>query len=672
MHRPSRAPRLGSLIFLASLAVSVLLPPLPALGQLVPSGLNRRASEGTVSELAFAAAADEDSSLWLVWQEATGTVSGGPVRVRHLRSSGLPFGPSQVVAQPGEPVEVAAALDPEAGFLTLWTERTSNNNVNLRALRQGTSASYVVNGSGNRLRTRPSISCRRDLGCVAVWLEYNATASPFAGHIWARRLDAFAQPVGQAFRVTDTPEPFFAAPSVDLASDGRSVVSWPAGRLVPGGYPGTFVVIQSPRARTFSASGTPLGPAASLDDLETFGDVAVDARWDEDGQIVAVWNQPFSHSNREFGVFARALDAFAGFRSNVVRLARGVAYAPSLRFLPLAGRFVAGWQDAPASNNLAGLAQALTLLIDANASPAGTPIPATQSAEALPFQLRLAAGERDTAWAVWPERGSGGTPGPLVVQRVFASGSPCIGFPPIPCAVMRGDERFVAWINYRDPRGVQFLAPPVPLTADTTGFTFTSAEVPEIVAKVLDGRDLNERFWVFYASLTDQEFSLVILDRATDNTRAYYNRQGRLASSADTGAFADPPGGAPAPPALEGLVGPRALATACPGTATSLCLLDSQYFVEVDWEDFQGATGQGQTVPATSIGGYFTFFDPANIELAVKLIDGRAVNGHFWVFYASLTSVPFTLRIKDAGGNVVAEYTNPSGNMASVADVEAF
>ncbi len=667
MHRSGRASRFRSWLVLALLALPTL-----AHAQLVPTGLNRRVSEGTVSEQAFSAVADEDSALWLVWQEASGTVPGGPVRVRHLRPSGLPFGPSQVVAQPGEPAEVAAALDPEAGFLTVWTQRSAPKNVNVHVLRQDGSASSVLNGTAIRLRTKPAISCRRSLGCVAVWLEYNATASPFAGHIWARRLDAFAQPVGQAFRITETPEPFFAAPNVDLASDGRSVVAWPTGRLVPGPYPGTSVVTQSPRARTFSASGTPLGPVAILEDFETFGEIAVDARWDEDSQIVAVWNQPFGHATRESGLFARALDAFAGFRSNVVRLGRGVAYAPSLRFLPLPGLFVAGWQDAPTSNNLDGLNQALTLLVNADGLAQGTPIPATQSVGTLPFRLQLAAGERDTAWAVWPERSSGGTPGPLFVQRVFASGSPCIGFPPIPCAVMRGDERFIAWINYRDPGGVQFLAPPVPLTADTSGFTFTSAEVPEIVAKVLDGRDLNDRFWVFYASLTDQEFSLVVLDRATGNTRAYYNRQGRLASSADTGAFADPPGGAPAPAALGNLIGPRALATTCAGTATSLCLLEGQYFVEVDWEDFQGATGDGQAVPATSIGGYFTFFDPSNIELAVKLIDGRAVNGHYWVFYASLTSVPFTLRITDAAGNVVAQYTNVSGNMASVADVDAF
>ena len=28
--------------------------------------------------------------------------------------------------------------------------------------------------------------------------------------------------------------------------------------------------------------------------------------------------------------------------------------------------------------------------------------------------------------------------------------------------------------------------------------------------------------------------------------------------------------------------------------------------------------------------GYFWFFDPANVELAVKVLDGRPINGKFW------------------------------------------
>lgn len=45
--------------------------------------------------------------------------------------------------------------------------------------------------------------------------------------------------------------------------------------------------------------------------------------------------------------------------------------------------------------------------------------------------------------------------------------------------------------------------------------------------------------------------------------------------------------------------------------------------------------------------GSFWFFDPSNKEIEVKVLDGRAINGHFWVFAAGLTSLPFGVRIVD-------------------------
>lgn len=85
-----------------------------------------------------------------------------------------------------------------------------------------------------------------------------------------------------------------------------------------------------------------------------------------------------------------------------------------------------------------------------------------------------------------------------------------------------------------------------------------------------------------------------------------------------------------------------------------------------------GRQGAGTTVPLTSETGAFWFFDPANVELVVKLLDGRAVNGKFWVFYGALSDVDYTLTVTDMVTGLVKTYHNPAGRLASVADTSAF
>ena len=69
--------------------------------------------------------------------------------------------------------------------------------------------------------------------------------------------------------------------------------------------------------------------------------------------------------------------------------------------------------------------------------------------------------------------------------------------------------------------------------------------------------------------------------------------------------------------------------------------------------------------------GYFWFFNSTNVELVIKVLDGRAVNGHFWVFYGALSNVQYTITVIDTEP-AVKTYTNPSGTLASVADTSVF
>ena len=110
----------------------------------------------------------------------------------------------------------------------------------------------------------------------------------------------------------------------------------------------------------------------------------------------------------------------------------------------------------------------------------------------------------------------------------------------------------------------------------------------------------------------------------------------------------------------------------CAPSATVLCLAQGRFRVVVSWKDFSGRTGVGRTLELTNDTGAFWFFAASNLELTVKVLDGRAVNGRFWVFYGALTNVEFTLEVTDTATGLHRVYRNPSGRFASAADTEAF
>jgi subtilisin-like proprotein convertase family protein len=111
----------------------------------------------------------------------------------------------------------------------------------------------------------------------------------------------------------------------------------------------------------------------------------------------------------------------------------------------------------------------------------------------------------------------------------------------------------------------------------------------------------------------------------------------------------------------------------CAASSAALCLNSGRFQVQVAWQvPSQGMSGAGTAVPLTTDTGYFWFFSSNNVELVVKVVDGRAVNGHFWVFYGALTNVQYTITVTDSLTGDVRSYVNPDGNQASVADVSAF
>jgi ELWxxDGT repeat protein len=289
-------------------------------------------------------------------------------------------------------------------------------------------------------------------------------------------------------------------------------------------------------------------------------------------------------------------------------------------------------------------------------------------------------------------------------------GAPTCG-PPATALCLAGG-RFRVEAFWRDFQGHSGAGQAQALSADTGTFWFFSPDDVEVIAKVLDGRALNGAFWVFYGALSNVEYYLTVTDTATGFVRRYYNPLGQLASVGDTAAFGPQgPDAIGGPPAAARTGGPAAAGASLPAAASEapapavagtpaapgprparaakaatpqanggschpaprrLCLNGGRFAVQATWTDFNGRSGTGSAVALTTETGYFWFFDSSNVETVLKVIDGRGLNGHFWVFYGALSNVQYTLTVTDTLTGAAKTYTNPAGQFASVADTSAF
>ncbi|MDY7094383.1 MAG: hypothetical protein SX243_15540 [Acidobacteriota bacterium] len=267
--------------------------------------------------------------------------------------------------------------------------------------------------------------------------------------------------------------------------------------------------------------------------------------------------------------------------------------------------------------------------------------------------------------------------------------------PALPCVSSQASlcllGRFQVEVDWQDPRGNAGTGKTLSLSDVTGAFWFFQPDNLELAVKILDGRRINGHFWVFYGALSTVSYELVVTDTITGRVSRYENPAGRLASVGDTRAFQSVTGVSPAPlnalaslesdsldlgqiqAGLNDALGAGALSSAPEATSHEpLVLGDGRFEIEVSWHTPQGAQGQGSGIALTEDSGGLWFFQPENLEVFVKVLDGRSINGRFWVFYGSLTNVGFDLLITDTETGVTRQYSNPAGNFGSRGDVRAF
>ncbi|HSK76060.1 MAG TPA: hypothetical protein VLQ45_06350, partial [Thermoanaerobaculia bacterium] len=115
-----------------------------------------------------------------------------------------------------------------------------------------------------------------------------------------------------------------------------------------------------------------------------------------------------------------------------------------------------------------------------------------------------------------------------------------------------------------------------------------------------------------------------------------------------------------------------------PAATPDLHLQDQKFQVRVEWSTSDGALhGNGYAVPLSKESGLFWFFQASNPEILVKILDGRPVNGHWWVFISSNTSLEFKVHV---GRRIEADppfdqektYVSPAGANKNFIDITSF
>ncbi len=105
---------------------------------------------------------------------------------------------------------------------------------------------------------------------------------------------------------------------------------------------------------------------------------------------------------------------------------------------------------------------------------------------------------------------------------------------------------------------------------------------------------------------------------------------------------------------------------ACGADADTACLLSGRFAVEVGWTT-AGSNGAANVMSFNGAraesdqSAFFWFFDNANFEMGVKMVDACSFNDSFWVFVSGLTNQAFEVTIQDTVTLETRTYSNPLG-----------
>ena len=89
--------------------------------------------------------------------------------------------------------------------------------------------------------------------------------------------------------------------------------------------------------------------------------------------------------------------------------------------------------------------------------------------------------------------------------------------------------------------------------------------------------------------------------------------------------------------------------------------MDGRFRVRVRWQTVDGTVGDATALPTSDNASLFWFFDEANTEVLIKVLDTCEFSPAYWVFAAGLTNVGVEITVEDTLTGAVQQYQNPAG-----------
>jgi hypothetical protein len=515
-------------------------------------------------------------------------------------------------------------------------------------------------------------------GFVASWgLETGAFVTDVR-EIQARRFDFFAGPLGPAVTVEQDDIAILLAPGAVAfhPTNGRYNVSWNAS------YIGTASSVLKLRGRTYEANGNP------LTDLFEFAPGVGSSTWTPGG-LLAAWIEGDLVRGVPNQVFLRRFNTTGAPVGNPVTVSTlgspdSVAVASNrngdslLVWVADDGAFrgiFARLYDV-AGNARTGRFRVSTQLVLDTASPA-------------------VASDGTSFLVAWDD---GGDP-PMVQARLLDANGAAVGEPFLvdpfnqrtqtdPAVAAGPEGRFlVAWEGYwpgatpQEERDIlaQSFATAAPLALGQTLAALADAvagnvryfqiDVPEGAGKLIletSGGTGNADLLIRRGALP----TTTLFDRVSQGTG---NAERIEIDSPQPGTWYAGVRAATAYAGLSLSAGTGTVAPGCAADARTMCLNNDRFAVTTTWRTPNGASGAGQAFRLTGDTGYFWFFNSANVEMVVKVLNGCGLNSRYWVFAGGLTDVDVELRVLDTETGTVRTYHNPQGSpFQPIQDTGAF
>lgn len=238
-------------------------------------------------------------------------------------------------------------------------------------------------------------------------------------------------------------------------------------------------------------------------------------------------------------------------------------------------------------------------------------------------------------------------------------------------AVLLGANELTPTTPAGDPTAVGFARVIVDTTANTVTFTILDSDLPNttIIASHIHEKGaglqgdveipFNQPFSTGGVSSGTVPADPAVLARLVANPSGFYvNVHTRtFPAGASRGQLFTAPGTA---------IG------SCLPDLTTLCLNQGRFKVQVAFQISTIPAGVGNAIPLTGDTGSFWFFSQNNIEMTIKVVDGRAVNGKFWFFAGALSDVAYTITVTDLTSGAVKTYTAARGIQTALNDTSAF